>query len=400
MRPDLDNREWPLPLNLDPRYKGSPLMAQLYAGRWEGLVAEGYVVAKELAIRGSGRPIPAGECAITSLAAADQWVYGATSGRRAHVFAYCPLPAHEAVIDLWATEGPAAIRHALAWLPGHGVFAGTTLEEPGRGGEVYRVAEARCIGSMIQEWNPVKAEVASLGVPVDGEGVACLIGDAGRGRLYGLGDRSGTLFSVEAASGEVCTHGIVDELHRFSDDLILGPDGMVYACGTRGRIMRFDPEEGTIAETGMALPHMAGRAQYAQVGAWALDPRTGLIYAGDVADGLLSAIDVRAGRTRPLGAPTGRPHVRALVVAPDGRVYGVAGERDTIGHLFCYDPARAEMRDLGVLTAAVDRRWYGYEFDCAAAGQDGRLYFGESDRISHLFVYFPPGRVPEAGTGL
>jgi hypothetical protein len=392
MRPDLDDKQWRVPLNLDPRYKDSPLMARLYQAGRQGLVSEGYTMAKELAIRGSSRAIPPGECAITSLAMGAGWVFGATSGRCAHVFAYCTEPANEVVLDLAALKGHAGVRHALVWLPEHGLFAGASaLGEPAYpGGEVFRIQPQRFVGSLIQEWNPVPPRVESLGVPVEGEGVACMIGDASRRRLYGLSDRTGTLFSLDAGSGAIETHGLIDELHRFSPELILGPDERIYGSGTCGRLMRFDPVGGSIEETGMSLPHFAGRAQYSKVGAWALDARTGLIYAGDVADGLLSVLNVSSGEARPLGKPTAQPHIRALTVAADGRVYGFAGVRDTIGHLFSHAPASGELRDLGVLTSGTERRWYGYEFDCAVASQDGRVYFGESDRISHLFVYFPP----------
>lgn len=237
--------------------------------------------------------------------------------------------------------------------------------------------------------------VECLGVPVEGEGVACMIADASGRRLWGLSDRTGTLFSLDASSGAIATHGVIDELHRFSPELILGPDERVYGCGTCGRLMRLDPIGGSIEEVDAGLPHLAGRAQYSRVGAWALDAKTGLIYAGDVADGLLSVLDVASGEARPLGKPTAQPHIRALAVASNGRVYGVAGVPGTIGHLFSYAPASGELRDLGVLTSGTERRWYGYEFDCAVAGSDGRMYFGESDRISHLFIYFPP---PVVGT--
>lgn len=398
VRPDLNGKEWPVPLNLDPRYRGSPMMRRLGRARWEGLVSEGYLTVKELAIRGSARAIPAGECAVTSLAMGERWLYGATSGRRAHLFAYCPRPAEEVVLDLAVLDGHTDVRGALAWLPGLGLFAGTAA--PGRrdyaGGEVLRVGEVGLIGSVIQEWNPVTPPVESLGVPVASEGVACMVGDPAGGRLYGLSDATGTLFSVDAASGSIETHGLVDELRRFSPTLLLGPDGLVYACGTAGRIVRYRPGAAAMEDTGMTLPHMAGRGQYAQVGAWARDERTGLVYAGDVADGLLSALDVRSGRTRTLGKPTAQPHVRALAVAVDGRLYGIAGRRGTICHLFRCDPATGEMADLGVMTAGTERRWYGYEFDCALAGPDGRIYFGESDRISHLFTYFPPAVAPRS----
>lgn len=216
-------------------------------------------------------------------------------------------------------------------------------------------------------------------------------------RLYGLSDVTGKLFMFDPASRDVDVVGEIDDFARFSHELIVGPDGCIYACGTAGHLVRYDPDGGGPEKTGLFLPGMAGRAQYSGVGAWACDPTTGRIYAGDVADGVLSTINVRRGEVRVLGKPTAQPHIRSLTVAADGRVYGTAGRRDTISHLFVYNPSTREMRDLGVLTAGTERRWYGYEFDCAITGEDGRIYFGESDRISHLFLYFPP-RPPVTGT--
>lgn len=40
----------------------------------------------------------------------------------------------------------------------------------------------------------------------------------------------------------------------------------------------------------------------------------------------------------------------------------------------------------------MDRVWHGYEFDAACTGEFGEVYLGESDRIGHLFLYFPPVR--------
>jgi hypothetical protein len=391
MRPDLENRKWAAPLHKERRTKPTPLFQRLAAAPGRVLVSEGYVMCKELGIKGSGRPIPPGESAITSLVAAGDWVYGATSGRRAHIFGYFSPPAWEVVADVTVLKGHTGVRHSLVWLNGQGLFAGTSA--PGlkeyRGGEILKIGATE-VGDVIQEWGIWPPEVKSLGIPVPGEGIACMIGDAKRLRLFGLSDRTGTLFSLDLRSRKMESYGPIDELQRFSPELILGPDGFVYGCGTAGRLLKVNPEQKTIQDSGLALPCLAGRGQYGQVGAWTLDERSGLIYAGDVADGLLSAINVRNGNARVLGKPTAQPHVRALAVAVDGRVYGVAGLRERIGHLFVYDPSIGEMRDLGVMTSASDRRWYGYEFDCAAVGQDGRIYFGESERVSHLFVYFPP----------
>ena len=49
-----------------------------------------------------------------------------------------------------------------------------------------------------------------------------------------------------------------------------------------------------------------------------------------------------------------------------------------------------DLRDLGIPYVAVQNPWHGYEFDAATTGRWGEIYLGESDRISHLFIYFPP----------
>ena len=99
---------------------------------------------------------------------------------------------------------------------------------------------------------------------------------------------------------------------------------------------------------------------------------------------------------RSLGKVIPQPRVRAMAVANDGRVYGTAGPPDDLNHLFVYDPEQADLRDLGIPTALVERLWHGYDFAAAATGWNGELYFGEHDRIAHLFLYFPPPRQPRA----
>ena len=91
-----------------------------------------------------------------------------------------------------------------------------------------------------------------------------------------------------------------------------------------------------------------------------------------------------------LGKPVTQPRVRALTVGADRKVYGIGGDTDGMGHLFVYDPESRDLRDLGIPYAMVQNPWHGYEFSAAATGHWGEIYLGESDRISHLFIYFPP----------
>ncbi|MBS3762656.1 MAG: hypothetical protein KGZ25_05040 [Planctomycetes bacterium] len=398
MRPDLDNRNWPVPFNRRARKEAPKQAGLLHQAGTRSFVSEGYVLAKELAIKGTLRPLPPGESAITALEVGRKYVFGATSGRRAHVFAYNPEPAREAVIPVACLEQHAGVRNSLIRLDGYGLVAGTTggVEDDSKSGELFRIPVPH-VGDVIQEWGGSPSEPETLGVPVKGEGIACMVGDPARRMAYGLTAETGMIFGFDAENEEIRCYEPIDQLGRFSPHLLMGPDGFLYGCATAGQIIQWDPDREESWDTGLFLPSMAGRSNYSEVGDWALDVQSGLIYAGDVADGLVSMIDVAAGEVRVLGKPTRQSHVRAIAVAADGRVYGVAGERDKICHLFCYHPPTREMRDLGVLVAGTERRWYGYEFECAVASADGRVYFGESERVSHLFVYFPPLK-PVTGT--
>lgn len=42
------------------------------------------------------------------------------------------------------------------------------------------------------------------------------------------------------------------------------------------------------------------------------------------------------------------------------------------------------------LLAHSERPWNGYRSGAMVKGNNGALYLGEMDRISHLFMYYPP----------
>jgi hypothetical protein len=83
--------------------------------------------------------------------------------------------------------------------------------------------------------------------------------------------------------------------------------------------------------------------------------------------------------------------IRALTAGLDGKIYGIAGERKDICRFFCYDPDVAGYSDMGVIN--VDRTpyymWMGKQFDSMTTGIDGTIYIGESERKSHLFIFYP-----------
>ena len=96
-------------------------------------------------------------------------------------------------------------------------------------------------------------------------------------------------------------------------------------------------------------------------------------------------------RVRNLGKPLNRYRVRALVLARNGKLYGVGGDDDEMAQLFSYDPAGGTYELLGMID--VNRRpyysWQAYVIDCAAVGNDGTVYLGQSERKSKLYLYYP-----------
>ena len=367
MKEQLQRRKWPT------RPERVKYSSDLY-------VCEGRMFNRALQMEQDlSEPIPPGECAITSLASGpDGSVFGATSGARSHLFRYSWKPPQDGVHDLGVIEGARAVRQAL------GVGAdGTVL------GGISEAADGNKEGGLFRASH---REIELLPAPVPGECVAALVVDRDRGVAYGLSSETGMLFSVAIGSGNVSVKGKATEAGGFSHVLVLDAEGNVYGAGPSGRLFRFDPSRDAIEELPLSLPTVAGRGYYNRMDSAALDPSSGLIYGGGSADGVIFVLDPEQLTIRSLGKVLAEPGCRAIAVAPDGRVYGVAGESDGMGHLFCYDPDVQELRDLGIPYAASERTWHGYEFGAACTGANGEIYLGESDRVSHLFIYFPPVR--------
>lgn len=396
---DLTGREWPVREWDNPRYRDQPAAGEVRATYFEPYVSEGYAVCRRLGIWGVQRGIPDGESGVTSLAVGNGCAFGATSGRRAHLFGYFIQPHFECIFPMAVFEEDTAIRHALAWVEGRGLYGGTA--GPGlrdyAGGRLFRVAGIRYPADVIQEWAHRHSDVEFLGSPVPGEGIACLIHEPVWNRLYGLSDRTGMLFHYGIESGETVCVGPWDPIGHFSRDLFSDAAGRVWGATAAGRFGRYDPATDRLERLNLRVPAFPGRSQYTRVEAWAVDGRSGRVYGGDVADGLLFELDPAEERVRVLGKPTAQAHIRCLGVVPDGRVYGVAGPPGGLGHLFVYEPGQHALRDLGILTASLEERSYGYEFDAMTVTPEGRVLLGENERIGRVFSYFPPLPAPPDG---
>lgn len=393
---DLNGRQWP------PKVRG-PADDLIHAG----YVTEGQMAAMALGFPGMAMPIPADEAYITALAVdGRQVVYGGTGGRKAHLFAALTRGITGAVLDMAVLAEDARTTAVMVARDGRVLATtspGASAPQPGpirapvaeTGGAVF-VHDAQTLPyDLIQEWGFRQSPAERLAEPLPDEGIACAVlvrGPRGDEQVCGLGERTGTLFTCDVASGDVAQHGTVDERALFSHAIVVGPDCAVYGTGTGGRLWRFVPSTGGIEHLDLAIPSQAGRTIRNYAASFAVDADAGLIYGGGNADGVLFAFDPQERTMRALGKPTCYRSVAGLAVTNDGRLFGMSGQHGDIAHLFCYDPAAHELRDIGMVAGTLGERVYGYEFSCSVVGRDGQVFFGESDRGGHLWLYCPAVR--------
>jgi hypothetical protein len=162
--------------------------------------------------------IPPDESAIGALAMApDGTLYGATSGKRSHLFVL--HPAHGYVQPLGVLTDVAAVRGALVVSRTGDVYIGTTP-----GGRLLKYAPRNDEQKPIRIGEPL--EVADLGAPVPGESIAALAIDRTRGSIYGLTHPAGRFFSYDLGSGKFAVHGKVAENNmpgeRFEQEKAIG----------------------------------------------------------------------------------------------------------------------------------------------------------------------------------
>jgi len=391
---ELEERRWPRPVDseeaLAPSERRGEALRRKY--HWARVyVSEGHLIVRALGRTGFGKPIPPGESAIGALLATPYGgAFGATSGRRLHLFAYDKGPDGDTVIDLGTVGNETACERSLAFDAQGNLWGASTSESPSYEGALFFRYPNEPPKATRQGY--FRAELEIAGVLIRGEGVAGLVGDRKRNIIYGLTSKSGTLFAFDPISKKVHFIDKVDPRGQFSKALVAGKNGRLFGAGREGRLFLFDPETQKLQHLDITAPALAGREMYNAVDSFALDPASGFIYGGTKADGILFRLDPQRLELTCLGKPAVEPRIRALTVANDGRVYGVAGAPGGIGRLFVYEPSKGALRDLGVMLAARERFWHGHEFASACTDRDGMLYFGEADRISHLFIYYPAVR--------
>lgn len=369
-------------------------------------VVEGHVSVRELGFGDEGLLIPDGESAINALVTTNEGIIvGGTSGRRAHLFSFdsrglsvfTDSPnAHVLHLGL-IHDRPAVCRAMVATLEGM-VYGGTiegSAEEP-QGGRLFAY-DARLCGPVPEALGLPRRPYAlgprpviiDLGPVPEGQGVQALALSPQGDRLYGVTTPMAGLFVYDIKQGEIITRHPLPA-RRPSKVIVCDEDGVVYGSVDMGWLFRYDPVADALEILDVRLPAEHGREYLALAQSFTKAP-DGTIYGGTQGDGMLFRLDPTGPSVEYLGRPTRRKGIPALAVTLDGRLYGVSDAAGEIGRLFVYEPESGCLRDLGMIECGgVPKFWPGHHFGAMTVGLDGEIYIGESDRISHLFIYFPP----------
>ncbi len=395
--------------------------------------------AQRLDFRDLGYPgateIPADSSCITALMKHDAngKIYGATSGKRAHLFVY---DRHvNKVFPLGALpEGEKGVHGAIAQGEDGRVFVGTGLNEI----ELFKLSRkmpegrraienqlwrdirnryADYAGGHVYAYEPAKgdaqvylpgaaAEVKDLGIPVPHNSVYAMTMHRDGATLYGISYPDAELFSVNVISGETKRLGVVMQKLSYpgpercwrgvpraivSDNL-----GTLWTSGDDGLLVGYAPKIGEFVKTTMRVP-----GEYWETQACNCFPVVEQIFAredgaliGTTSDGFVFTAHTCQNRLRNWGKPRVERRIRAATIGKDGRLYMIAGEKDNVTRLFSFRQDEGHL-DWGVL--GVDRSPYyakiAYQFDAMATGEDGTVFIGESDRRAKLFLFVPGAEV-------
>jgi outer membrane protein assembly factor BamB len=348
--------------------------------------------------------IPSDESAIRALTVGpDGKIYGATSGKRSHLFVLDPV--HGYVQPLGFLAGVATVHHALVVSKNGDVYIGGSngVDTQGKGYEGYAGGHLLRYTPHHDDEKPIRVDapcnVTDLGIAVPGEAVYALGISRFWEVIYGLSYPNGQFFSYNMAAGKFTIHGKVAEHaipgEKFEKDknigrsLLMTADGTLYASGEDGALFRFPTGAQKLEQLPVSAPTVPGREPYNRVDAWAEDSQ-GTIYGG-TSDGYLFRLDPKTMRLDNLGKPLNQYRIRGLVFARNGKLYGVGGDDDEMARLFSYDPANGAYQMLGMID--VNRRpyysWQAYVIDAMAVGLDGTVYLGQSERRSRLYLYYP-----------
>ena len=394
--------------------------------------------AQRLDYRDIGYPgsteIPADSSPITALLAhSNGKVYGATSGKRSHLFVFDSRVNKVFPLGL-LPEGEKGVRGCLLEGSDGRLFVGSGLCEielltltrdmphGRRAIENQLWADikskyAKYAGGHLYVYNPAKGDdqvylggakavLEDLGIPVLGNSVYAMTADAKFKKIYGVSYPDAEFWSYDVDSRKFIRHGKWMEKLAYPGperswrgvprSLVCDADGVVWSSGDNGLMRFFDPRIGEFGTTTMRIP-----GEYWEVQNYDAFPVVEQLFVlndgtfvGTTSDGFVFSAQPNVNRLINWGKPRVERRVRAATIGKDGRLYSICGEKDNVCRLFSFRSDEGHL-DWGVL--GVDRSPYyakiAYQFDAMATAADGTIIIGESDRRAKLFMFIPGGEV-------
>jgi len=405
---------------------------QLFAQDWVEQIMQNQ---QRVDLRDLGYPdvneIPVNSSAITSLlTASDGVVYGCTSGEKAYLFMFDPKI--NKVRHLGKIPGHSGVHHSLVEDENGNIYIGSgknmfeefTLTKWGEGDDKFDVTLWKDIkkhfsdysGGHLYRYNPsesnakvklpnMNCELEDLGMPLANNSIYALTINPEGNEIYGLTYPDGHFFIYNITTNKTTDLGEIDSKKVYhgperlwrtlSRALVCDDSGKIFFSGNKGMINYYDSEAGKLVSTKIEVPvdyyYIQFFQDYTAVEYFAKD-KNGLIYGGTI-DGYLFSFDSGKMELLNLGKVRESRRLRCLTVGNDGNVYLMAGEQSASRpcQFYMYNTKTHGFENLGML--AVDRSpyyyWRGQQFDCMTTGLDGTIYLGESERKSHLFLFFP-----------
>jgi hypothetical protein len=355
--------------------------ASLYRTKAFPFVSEGTVYCfglREYLVEPS---IPRGQTEIGALLALGSGtVFGLTTGERSHLFYFHPGfgVAHVGPVS----EGPAT-GAALLHLGGNQILGGWWGPE---GGGLFGHSATVETGQGMEQFRGAKSAIESLKLPRGAHGLAALAGPADDGIAYGLSLPDGGLLRIAGGSDRA---RVVARVANPAPVLALLPTGELLGAFAEGRLWHYAPKAGQLTALDAHAPCQKGKRHVAGVQSL-IAGADGLVYGGTSTDGFLFSFDPETHAVVNLGKPNRQSNIRALAQGRDVRLYGVVEEPQGLAHLFRFDSTTRGFCDLGVVGAAFPECWTAHSLGSLAVGPNGELFIGETDSLSHLFVYYPP----------
>ncbi len=342
-------------------------------------ITEGTVALRELGNYGVTAPIPNGESAITALIGGHTFkkIYGATSGKRSHLFYYDPSPAADHVVDIGVLAEEAECRVLMS--DRSRLIYG--IVNPG--GRIFRYSPQ---GEFSVLWkyqvNEIEFFEASLG-----EEAACAALDPESGKIFALGRESSVLFEFDIEKQSLRRLQEIEDSGK-SNSIVLDGRGHIFGSAKNGHLFRYSIPQDSLETLDLQLPSPKGMEFLNSLDSAVSDEKS-MIYGGTTL-GTVFRLDTATFQLIGFGRPLSDHRIRALVFGRDGVVYGAAGSPEKNCHLFRWNPGTGEVKDLGIPMVHFPRNWVCYDISALAAGPNGEIYIGESERVSYLLIYYPP----------